>query len=37
MNSSPEKLFLFYSKTFIEPFSNFFEIAEVLLCKRVSY
>ena len=27
--------FLFCGKTFVEPFSNFFKIAEVLLCKRV--
>ena len=37
MNTSPEKLFLFYGKTFVEPFSHFFEIAEVLFCKRVSH
>ena len=37
MNTSPEKLFLFCSKTFVEPFSHFFEIAEVLLCKRMSH
>ena len=37
MNTLPEKLFFFCGKPFIEPFSNFFEIAEVLLCKRVSH
>ena len=35
MNTSPEKMFLFCSKTFVEPFSYFLEISEVLLCKRV--
>jgi hypothetical protein len=34
MNTSPEKLFLFQNKTFVEPFSNFFGITDVLLCKR---
>jgi hypothetical protein len=37
MNTLLEELFLFCGKTFVEPFSNFFEIAEVLQCKRVSH
>ena len=37
MNTLPEKLFFFCGKPFIEPFFNFFEIAEVQLCKRVSH
>jgi hypothetical protein len=32
-----KKLILFNGKTFVEEFSNFFEIAEALLCKRVSH
>ena len=36
INTSPEELFIFFGKPFVEPFSNFFEIAEVLLSKRVS-
>ena len=32
-----QKNYLFYGKTFVEPFSNFFEIAEALFCKHVSH
>lgn len=33
MNTMPERQLVFWGKSFVEPFSNLLEIAEVLLCK----
>jgi len=37
MNTLPEKLLVFGGKPFIEPFSNFLTVIEVLLCERVPH